>query len=242
MKLVPTLIEMYLNDLFSLNFRSISLSICTLLCTYTTYRCVKPPNPNPTIPNSKDRVRASANPTWIGFRTKLVILIGIYHAMLCLAGPNPPRAICPQYSNISSSLFHWNPHAAFCISLILLAGRIRLLAYKQLGLDFIFTVHKPKELITTGLYHYVQHPSYAGLIALMIANRMLFERLDGVAACFLPKWIVNLRWIWMTLMIAKTLGWAALRIRDEETMMKATFGKEWEDYNTRTKRMIPRLL
>jgi protein-S-isoprenylcysteine O-methyltransferase Ste14 len=161
--------------------------------------------------------------------------------VLCLAGPGPPPAFCPGYANVSPDLLAWNIHTALCIILILVAGRVRLLAYKQLGLDFTFTVHKPKKLITTGLYRYVQHPSYAGLITLMIANRVLFERLDGVAACWLPTWIVNLRWIWMMAMILKTLGWALMRIRDEEEMMKETFGKEWDDYHAKTKRLIPGL-
>ena len=72
----------------------------------------------------------------------------------------------------------------------------------------------------------------------MVANRMLFERLDGVAACWLPKNMVNLGCIWMVLMILKTLSWAIIRIRDEEIMMRASFGKEWEDYHARTKRLI----
>jgi hypothetical protein len=49
-------------------------------------------------------------------------------------------------------MFTWNMHTFVCAVLILLAGQIRLLAYKQLGLDFTFTVHKPEKLDKTGIY------------------------------------------------------------------------------------------
>ena len=68
---------MELNDFVTLDFWSISLSICTLLCSYTTYCCIRPPNPNPTTNTSQDRVRASANPGWIRFRGGLVLTIGV---------------------------------------------------------------------------------------------------------------------------------------------------------------------
>ena len=37
--------------------------------------------------------------------------------------------------------------------------------------------------------------------------------------------------------------WAlAIRVRNEEVMLRRTFGTEWEDYHSRTKRLIPGLL
>jgi protein-S-isoprenylcysteine O-methyltransferase Ste14 len=31
----------------------------------------------------------------------------------------------------------------------------------------------------------------------------------------------------------------AVRVRDEERMLRARFGKEWEDWHARTKRFVP---
>ncbi len=34
----------------------------------------------------------------------------------------------------------------------------------------------------------------------------------------------------------------AIRVRDEEALLKTTFGTEWEEYHRRTKRFIPGLI
>lgn len=49
----------------------------------------------------------------------------------------------------------------------------------------------------------------------------------------------------------KVLGWGLVvlgyvagrtRVRDEEAMLKRTFGKKWEDWHKKTKRFIPGVL
>ena len=62
--------------------------------------------------------------------------------------------------------------------------------------------------------------------------------------CWLPRWAVQAKWAWRAL--ACLLGYGVIRmtgkrVREEEVMLKGTFGKEWEDWHARTKRFVPGL-
>jgi len=131
---------------------------------------------------------------------------------------------------------------------IVVAAPIGLLAFRQLGQNFTFRLAKPKELVKTGLYSYVQHPSYPTNWLILASNVALLLRLDGILGCVLPSWVVSwAMWsggfmVWPTLLIV--LGLLGLygiwvRVKDEEAMLKREFGKEWDEYHWRTKRFIP---
>jgi len=126
---------------------------------------------------------------------------------------------------------------------IFFAAPIRLLAFRQLGQNFTFRLAKPKELVKTGLYAYVQHPSYPTDWMVLTSNIALLLRPDGVLGCVLPRWLVSGGvMIWPILLIMSgVLGILAIRVRvqNEEAMLKDTFGREWEEYYKRTKRFIP---
>jgi len=128
-----------------------------------------------------------------------------------------------------------------CLGSILVAAPIRLLAFKQLGPNFTFRLAPPKKLVTTGMYAYVQHPSYTMNVIVVAGNGFLFERIDGVVACRLSKGTVESGW-WRVagagcVVIAVVL--MAARVRDEEAMLRGEFGGEWEEWHRRTKRFIP---
>ena len=77
-------------------------------------------------------------------------------------------------------------------------------------------------LITHGVYRYVRHPMYSAFWMWAIAQALL-----------LPNWLAGLSGI---------AGFGTLyfcRVRNEERMMQAAFGAEYEDYAARTKRIIP---
>lgn len=79
----------------------------------------------------------------------------------------------------------------------------------------------------------------------MLSNAALLFRKDGVVACWLPKSIVDgerfgtalriLPWL-LSFFLVYALS---IRVKDEETMLKKTFGGEWEVYHKKTKRFIP---
>jgi protein-S-isoprenylcysteine O-methyltransferase Ste14 len=222
-----------------------SLAAAILLAINLTVRCHTPPNPNPTTRKEKDGVGALTGPLFLFTRRATVYAFGIYHAFICLSYPSPPAIICRKPENLSPHLFTWNTHTIVCIVMILIAAPIRLMCFQQLGPNFTFRLDTPRKLVTTGLYSWVQHPSYTTNIIVVLANFALFERRDGVAACWLPKSVVSGEKFGTTLtvgswvMVVIACYVLSVRIRDEEEMLKRTFSKEWGAYHKKTKRFIP---
>lgn len=104
----------------------------------------------------------------------------------------------------------------------------------------------PDRLTTTRLYYYVQHPSYTGLMVLLVCNAALSLRIDGVLSCWIPpRWYRGLR---KAHLVLAPVGLAVLcfgvwtRVREEERMMWARFGVEWEHWHAQTARFIPGLI
>ena len=77
-------------------------------------------------------------------------------------------------------------------------------------------------LITHGVYRYVRHPMYSAFWMWAMAQALL-----------LPNWIAGLSGI---------VGFGTLyfcRVGNEERMMQAAFGAQYDDYAARTKRIVP---
>jgi protein-S-isoprenylcysteine O-methyltransferase len=79
------------------------------------------------------------------------------------------------------------------------------------------------ELVTSGPFRFVRHPSFSGALAL-----------------WLRAALGNLSWLllglWFPLMLAKTM-----QAGGEEEILRAKFGKAYEEYNRQTGRFIPKL-
>jgi len=89
----------------------------------------------------------------------------------------------------------------------------------------------------------MQHPSYTGQAIVLAANLALFIRWDGAVGAWISPGIVESLQGWGS-MVFTALGTLSVlgiitRVRDEERMLKAKFGKEWEEWHRRTKRFIP---
>jgi protein-S-isoprenylcysteine O-methyltransferase Ste14 len=222
---------------------SILLALAILTVTYLSYRSFTPPNPHPTDTTTQDRIFLAGAPLFLLIRRIVVVTVGIYHALLVLtiSFPSPsPALFCPRPENLNSSLFTWSLHSALCIVAVLIFGHLRLLAFNNLGRNFTFRIAPPKKLITTGLYRYIQHPSYAANMVVIITNGLLFLRPDGVAACWSKKeWVESKVWVALGYSSIAGVGFLIMRVRDEERMLKKAFGKEWEDWHARTARFIP---
>jgi protein-S-isoprenylcysteine O-methyltransferase Ste14 len=226
------------------DLKSLSLTLCILLSSYTTYLCGTPPNPTPYKSTNPDSMSIAVTPSALFIRRLINVSLGIYHAFLTATYPSPPRTICPQPSHLAPYLFTWTPHSIICITAILLACSLRLSAFSALGPNFTFRLAAPKKLVTSGLYSYVQHPSYTGKAFIVLANIALIQRADGAVGCWLPDWIVEARLFGRALVclfvcVVTSITWN--RVKDEEMMLKSTFGKEWEAWHERTKRFIPGL-
>jgi len=170
----------------------------------------------------------------------MFVIFAILHA--AMVWPILREQFCPMPNQLNPSLFVWSPLVQTCLATILLAAPIRLLAFRQLGKDFTFQLAKPSRLRTTGLYAYVQHPSYPPDMLVSLANFYLFFRTDGVTGCVLPEFIVgsqifagfgSICYIYLNARVYY------YRVLDEEEMLHEAFGKEWEDWHARTARFIP---
>ncbi|KAH8894469.1 hypothetical protein GQ53DRAFT_642975 [Thozetella sp. PMI_491] len=208
-----------------------------------------PPNPNPSGPTDtlpQDRVAVTLRA--IQMRRIFLLVLSALHALVAAFYPSPPAFICPNSDNLSDALFTWSPYTAVTLLCIIVAAPIRLLAFKHLGANFTFRLAKPKALVKTGLYAHVQHPSYPTHWLVLVSNASLLLRLDGVLGCILPTWLVKSAmgdgvfgpWP-VFLLLLDVVGFVGvwIRIKDEEAMLKREFGREWEEYNRKTKRFIP---
>lgn len=101
---------------------------------------------------------------------------------------------------------------------------VRWIAIYQLGKMFTVDVAITDEhmLKTNGLYNMVRHPSYLGLMLIII----------GLSIC------LN-NWLSLLIMIIPT--WIALnyRINVEEKALTAEFGDQYTSYKNRVKKIIP---
>ena len=82
-------------------------------------------------------------------------------------------------------------------------------------------VRKDHRLITTGIYRYLRHPRYLGILLAMFGISLVFRSWYSLVAVGL---------------LAIVLIW---RINDEESLMHRHFASEWEDYSRKSWRLIP---
>ncbi|KAK9236970.1 prenyl cysteine carboxyl methyltransferase [Lipomyces kononenkoae] len=226
------------------SFSSGSLFLALLLSGYLTALCSSPPNPNPHRAYKKDRVGGFAGRSPVIFRRSVILCFSFYHALLALTFQSPDTHICRYPSHLNAVLFTWNAHILACLILnICIGAPIRLAAYRGLGQNFTFRLSPPDQLVTTGIYRYVQHPSYTGQFIVVTANFMFLTRWDGPLACWVPANIIDKLRGWggfVYVVIIVLMVWIlSMRVKDEEAMLYETFGKSWERWQRKTKRFIP---
>jgi protein-S-isoprenylcysteine O-methyltransferase len=108
---------------------------------------------------------------------------------------------------------------------IMISGVVfRQYAISVLGKFFTATIQiiKDHELIQTGPYRYIRHPSYLGILIMAFGL--------GIA-------MAN----WISLLLCMVLPSIGLmqRIRFEEKELEQHFGKKYQDYKKKTRRVIP---
>lgn len=111
------------------------------------------------------------------------------------------------------------------VALFAAGGVLRLAPVFALGRRFsgLVAIQPGHALVTTGLYRYIRHPSYLGLLVMMLGWGLAFRSIVGLALAALA--------------IFPLLA----RIRSEEALLQAYFGGEYEAYRARTHRLIPGL-
>ena len=110
--------------------------------------------------------------------------------------------------------------------IVCLAAGLWLFAksHADLGTNWSITleVREKHQLVTQGIYRTLRHPMYAALLLYSLGQALV-----------VPNWIAGPSYaVAMSLLFAFRLG-------PEERMMLQEFGKDYEAYRARTKRLLP---
>lgn len=104
---------------------------------------------------------------------------------------------------------------------------LRYVAIDQLGKFFVpeVVIQPGQRVIDTGVYRYIRHPSYTGIMVALLGLGLAFTN-------------------WLALLILLVTGYSLLtyRMNIEEAALLRAFGDEYRHYMERTKRLIPFLL
>jgi len=86
-------------------------------------------------------------------------------------------------------------------------------------------IRSEHRLVSTGIYRFIRHPMYSSFFLMAVAQLLL-----------LPNWFAG-----VTGLVGVGMLYA-FRIRQEERMMMERFGAEYQNYMSRTARLIPWLV
>jgi len=112
------------------------------------------------------------------------------------------------------------------ITLLLVAFTCGLFAASKYALGRNWSVvartRADHELVTWGPFAYLRHPIYSALFVWLIAMAVAFGHYRGLIPAVPLYWIGT-----------------SLRIREEERLLRAQFGADYEAYAKRVKRFVP---
>jgi protein-S-isoprenylcysteine O-methyltransferase Ste14 len=199
------------------------------------------PNPAPKSKYKQDNLIQFGG--WLMTLRRSLYLLSVPHILLTALWDHPPQQLCPNHQNVNPKYFTCSPYLVACLTLVITFGTLRLMAFQTLGAHFTFNLTKPKKLITTGLYSYLQHPSYLPIIVISATDPAIFSNPDGWIGCYLS--LESIRAL-LSYKLPILFGLTAflvliiwLRILDEERMLHETFGEEWVAWHKKTARFIP---
>lgn len=227
-----------------MDIASILFALAILHAGYLIQLCFRQPSDRKISASSESWIPwLAASPMGTIFVRMMVLCACAYHAALSLAPPDTLHQICRQPKYLDSKLFTWSKTTIACLVLLYVGCYIRFRAYAQLGANFTYRLAKPDALVTNGLYAYVRHPSYTGLLAVLVATHLLVLRQHGLISCFSPEQLATDERIEYLVPLLNICGfvWGFLipRVRDEEKMMEKEFGQVWRDHCAKTKMFIP---
>ncbi|PPQ79072.1 hypothetical protein CVT25_002297 [Psilocybe cyanescens] len=130
---------------------------------------------------------------------------------------------------------HLSYIGAFGVVLWICGAALRIRTYRDLGRFFRFqiSIQKDHELIKTGPYAYVRHPSYTGL-TLAITGWFLYHGAQGSwvrESGFLEAWFgqaVLAAYLIPTLIHMQVLTLS--RMSNEDAALRKKFGQEWDNW------------
>jgi protein-S-isoprenylcysteine O-methyltransferase Ste14 len=117
---------------------------------------------------------------------------------------------------------HW--FATVCLGLLALGLAIRWTAIYTLGKAFSANVaiHSTQTLNQSGLFRWIRHPSYTGMLLI-----------------FLAMGLATRNWLGLAIIVLLPMAALLYRIHVEEAALTGAFGAEYVAYSQRVKRLIP---
>ncbi|KAJ7042343.1 hypothetical protein C8F04DRAFT_1077444 [Mycena alexandri] len=215
-----------------------------------THATMTPPNPPPTPAEQlPPRGIERAAPKWIPLLLKGFFLTCTLAETTVLLPRLLPELFSIPFAQRSLEIFdpaHGAPRLALTplfltgAALTLFGSALRVHCYAALRTLFTFElgIRRDHQLITTGPYATVRHPSYAGAALAGV----------GVVMCTLApgSWAVEctglftrrrIATLWIVGLVGAGMG-LRTRMKMEDRMLKERFGKEWETWATRVPRWI----
>ncbi|KAJ4986455.1 hypothetical protein SVAN01_08017 [Stagonosporopsis vannaccii] len=187
------------------------------------------------------------------FARTATLVIVIYHTIIALSLSNTVpnsnyvlHTVCPTPQYLDPQLFTWTSTAIASLLFLYLGTYVRLQAYAQLGTNFTYRIAKPDQLITSGLYAHVRHPSYTGLLMVLLATYSLLLRQRGLVSCWTPLIDKGKATDEKHAYLVPLVGFSCAiymfmvrRVKEEEAMMEKEFGEKWREHKARTKKFVP---
>ena len=117
---------------------------------------------------------------------------------------------------------HWLRYV--CLGLLAVGLVIRWTAIYTLGKSFSANVaiHATQRLNQSGLFRWMRHPSYTGMMLI-----------------FLAMGLNTRNWLGLGIIVLLPVAALLYRIHVEEAALTGAFGAEYVEYSQRTKRLIP---
>lgn len=144
--------------------------------------------------------------------------------MLIFEGGDPNRIRLSSWSTLGAILS-------------VLAALIRVHTYKELGRFYVFeiSIQKDHQLVTTGLYRYVRHPSYTAVVMADV-GWLLWTLTKGswlkASGFWETRYGPAVFLVYLALLSVGPVV-TLTRMTDEDMALKRKFGRKWEEWAER---------
>jgi protein-S-isoprenylcysteine O-methyltransferase Ste14 len=159
--------------------------------------------------NVSKGVRSQRDSVWA---ISILVIVGLADAFV------PPLTDRLGFWTIDGDAVRW-----LGVALVAIGGPLRIAPVFVLGTRFsgLVAIQPGHQLVTTGMYSVIRHPSYLGLLLMMLGWGLAFRSAIGV------------------LLGALLIAPLAARMNAEERLLQSQFGGEYDAYRARTSRLIP---